>query len=223
LSATTRARRINELDARLSSDFSTLALKTTKKEERVALRTEMRALHDRLAAVDARHVSLEDDLARDGRSFDARTVDWNDIAHMKLGGRYTPAACRIKYANSVAPWSRNGERWSRNERLRLMSAVLRQRLANTQGRVDWQIVADELGAARTPWVVFRKFMRHLHPHSTNMAEKWTDEEDDELRLMVRQFQRRVDGKINFMAGLLPRPLVADWWNVQSPISSARAR
>jgi len=51
--------------------------------------------------------------------------------------------------------------WTRNERLRLSMLVARYKLQNA-GQVDWTAVANQLGTGRSPWVVFRKYMQHLH-------------------------------------------------------------
>jgi hypothetical protein len=39
--------------------------------------------------------------------------------------------------------------------------VARYKLQNA-GQVDWTTVANLLGTGRSPWVVFRKYMQHLH-------------------------------------------------------------
>ena len=84
----------------------------------------------------------------------------NSSALLQMHTRYTAEACRLKYANSMAPWWNHATTWSRGELLKLALLVLQEQKRNDD-KVDWERVAARLGTRRSPWCVFRKWSMSL--------------------------------------------------------------
>ncbi|KHN88400.1 snRNA-activating protein complex subunit 4 [Toxocara canis] len=113
---------------------------------------------------------------------DYSEVDWLKISNIDFLGIRTPKQVRLKWMYEQSPqWSK--AEWSWEELRKLYS--LRK-----ESCIDWSIVADDMGAQRTPYQCLEKYKTAIGP--LLYSKPWTKQEDSRLSILVKALQNNAD-------------------------------